>query len=68
MASDQKFVTYVCDQISGAGVIFSRKMFGEYAIYCDDKVVALICGNQFFVKPTQAGKALLDSPFRVTAL
>jgi TfoX/Sxy family transcriptional regulator of competence genes len=37
-------------------------MFGEYAIYCDSKVVALVCGNQLFVKPTPAGKAILGHP------
>lgn len=62
MASDQNFVTFVCDQMRSAGVISSRKMFGEYAIYCDGKVVALICDNQLFVKPTAGGKALLGSP------
>ena len=35
-------------------------MFGEFAIYCDGKVVALVCDNQLFLKPTAAGKALLD--------
>jgi TfoX/Sxy family transcriptional regulator of competence genes len=34
-------------------------MFGEYAIYCDDKVVALVCDNQLFVKPTEKGKAYI---------
>jgi TfoX/Sxy family transcriptional regulator of competence genes len=32
-------------------------MFGEYAIYCDGKVVALVCDDQLFVKQTAAGKA-----------
>ncbi len=30
--------------------------FGEYALYSDAKVVALVCDNQLFVKPTNAGK------------
>ena len=62
MASDQHFVAFVCDQIAGAGAIASRKMFGEFAIYCDEKVVALVCDNQLFVKPTAAGRALLVDP------
>jgi TfoX/Sxy family transcriptional regulator of competence genes len=37
-------------------------MFGEFAIYCGEKVVALVCDNQLFVKPTLAGKALLGDP------
>ncbi len=57
MASDQEFVDYLLDQMQGAGSLRQRKMFGEYAIYCDDKVVALVCDNQLFVKPTAAGKA-----------
>ncbi len=60
MASDQSFVDYVCEQIAAAGRISNRKMFGEYAVYCDAKVVALVCDNQFFLKPTTAGRALLD--------
>jgi TfoX/Sxy family transcriptional regulator of competence genes len=37
-------------------------MFGEYALYVGGKVVALVCDNQLFLKPTAAGRALLDDP------
>jgi TfoX/Sxy family transcriptional regulator of competence genes len=37
-------------------------MFGEFAVYRDGKVIGLVCDNQFFVKPTQAGRALLGMP------
>lgn len=62
MASDQDFVTYVVEQMRQAGSITSRKMFGEYAIYCGEKMVALVCDNQLFVKPTSGGRALLGAP------
>jgi TfoX/Sxy family transcriptional regulator of competence genes len=62
MASDESFVTYVAEQMSNAGAISSRKMFGEYAIYCGEKVVALVCDNQVFVKPTAGDRAMLGSP------
>lgn len=61
MATDRKFIDYVCDQMRGAGEISSRRMFGEYAIYCGGKVVALACDNQLFVKPTAAGRAELET-------
>lgn len=61
MASDLAFVEYVCEQVRGAGQIAFKKMFGEYAIYLGNKVVALVCDNQLFVKPTQAGRALLKT-------
>ena len=60
MASDQSYVDYVCEQIAAAGMISHRKMFGEFAIYCDEKVVALVCDNQFYVKVTEAAEKLLD--------
>lgn len=59
MASDLAFVEFVVDQMSDAGRIASRKMFGEYAIYCDAKVVALVCENQLFVKPTEKGRVYI---------
>jgi len=46
MASNKDFVDFVVDQMGDAGLITSKKMFGEYALYCDGKVMALICDNQ----------------------
>jgi TfoX/Sxy family transcriptional regulator of competence genes len=59
MASDQDFVDSVCEQVDLPRRLSARKMFGEYALYIDGKVVALICDNQVFVKPTAAGLELL---------
>ena len=59
MASDIEFVQFVVEQVRRAGFVSWRKMFGEYALYCDQKVVALICDDQLFVKPTLAGRAFV---------
>lgn len=59
MASDQKFVDFVTDQIRGAGEIVAKKMFGEYGIYSDGKIFALICDNKLFIKPTNSGRAFI---------
>ena len=61
MASDQKFVDFVLDQIENAGEITAKKMFGEYAIYSDEKLFGLICDNQLFIKPTQSGRAFIGN-------
>lgn len=61
MASDLSFVEYVRDQMHGAGAVTFRKMFGEYAMYVDEKIVALVCDNQLFVKPTASGRTLLGT-------
>ncbi len=34
-------------------------MFGEYGIYCNGKVIGLICNNMFYVKKTEKGKLLI---------
>lgn len=54
MASNPDFVAYVCAQLGGAGSITFKKMFGEYGIYCDGKIIGLVCDNQFFLKKTDA--------------
>ena len=57
MASSKEFVDYVAGQLQGAGSIRSRRMFGEWGLFCDGVFFAVICGNQFFVKITPAGEA-----------
>lgn len=59
MASDQKFVDFVLDQIENAGEITAKKMFGEYGVYSDGKIFALVCDNKLFIKPTKAGRAFM---------
>ncbi len=59
MASDLDFVEYVVDQVEDAGVVTCRPMFGGHTLYCQGKVVALICDNQLFVKPTLAGRSFI---------
>ena len=62
MASDPEFIDFLADQMAEAGEITSKKMFGEYALYCNGKVVALVCDNQLFVKPTVGGRAHIGAP------
>jgi len=62
VASDREFVAFVCEQVRGAGEISSKRMFGEAAVYLRDKVVGLVCDNQFFIKPTPPGRAKLGAP------
>jgi DNA transformation protein and related proteins len=56
MASRQSTVDFIVEQMASAGSISAKKMFGEYAIYCAGKLVALVCDDQLFVKPTAAGR------------
>jgi TfoX/Sxy family transcriptional regulator of competence genes len=61
MASDQKFVDFVLGQIQSTGDMTAKKMFGEYGIYLDGKIVGLICDNRLFIKPTDAGREFIGN-------
>ena len=58
MASKPEFVEFVADQLREAGTISHKKMFGEYGLYCNGKIFAVICGDQLFIKKTEAGQKL----------
>jgi DNA transformation protein and related proteins len=59
MASTQRNVDFILEQLTDAGDVSARKMFGEYAIYRRNKIVALFCDDQLFIKPTVSGKAFI---------
>ena len=50
MATTADFAEYVCSQIEGVGTVRSRKMFGEYMVYVNNKPIFLVCDNTVFVK------------------
>ena len=67
MASDIETVTFIADQ-SGLGPRLTyKRMFGEYALYLNAKVVAFVCDNKLFLKPTDEGRAVLGSPTEAPA-
>lgn len=59
MPTNRETVAFIEDQLGGRA-IRTRPMFGEYAIYCDEKVVGFICDDALFLKPTSAEPALFD--------
>lgn len=61
MSSQQQTADYILEQSAAAGTVTAKKMFGEYGMYCDGKVVAFICDDQLFIKPTEAGRSYLGS-------
>jgi DNA transformation protein and related proteins len=63
MTTSQGTIDFVLDQLSSLPGVRAHKMFGEYALYCDEKVVALVCDNRLFVKITPPGKALLGQRY-----
>lgn len=64
MATSREFADYVCDQLRGCGEVRSRKMFGEYMVYVNDKPLFLLCDNTVFVKVLPETEALLGGAER----
>lgn len=58
MASNPEFVQYIADQLAPAGQVTYHKMFGDYGVYLDGKMFALVCDDQLFIKITKEGTAL----------
>ncbi len=56
MPSDKKFIEFIVNQIDNAGEITFKSMFGEYGLFSDKKIFALVCDNKLFVKPTEGGR------------
>jgi TfoX/Sxy family transcriptional regulator of competence genes len=63
MATSQATIEFLLDQVDGAGEVRARKMFGEYALYCDEKVVALVCDDTLYIKPTTPGREFVGSHY-----
>jgi TfoX/Sxy family transcriptional regulator of competence genes len=58
MATELSFVDYVHETVRLGSRLTHKKMFGEYALYLDEKVVAFACDNSLFIKPSQAAVSL----------
>ena len=61
MATSLDTLHYICDQAGLRERLTFRKMFGEYALYLDDKTIAFVCDDQLFLKPTPEGRALIGA-------
>lgn len=59
MTTSQDFVDYIFEQASLGSRLTAKKMFGEFGLYLDEKIIALACDNQLYIKPTEPGRALL---------
>ena len=44
------YIAHVEAQVADAGAVRSRRMFGEYMVYVQDKPLLLVCDNTVFVK------------------
>lgn len=54
MSTEPSFIDYILETARFGSRLTYRKMFGEYALYLDEKVIAFACDNSLFIKPSAA--------------
>ncbi len=64
MATRAETIEYILDQLRGAQGVAARKMFGEYALYADGRVVALVCDDTLYMKITEPGKEFVGDAYK----
>ena len=60
MATRRETVDFILNKLREPKRFSARAMFGEYALYADNEVVALICDDRLYVKILSASHALAE--------
>jgi TfoX/Sxy family transcriptional regulator of competence genes len=60
MSTQSDTIDFILAKLGDYDRFTTRKMFGEYALYADGKVVALVCDDQLYIKFVPASSALAD--------
>ncbi|HVL24276.1 MAG TPA: TfoX/Sxy family protein [Thermomicrobiales bacterium] len=58
MSTSKETVAEILDTLAPLNVR-ARAMFGEFGLYCDEKIVALICDDTLFLKPSPVSGEIL---------
>lgn len=58
MATRRETLEFILAKLRDPRRFVARAMFGEYALYADGKVVALVCDDRLYVKIVPASRAL----------
>ena len=61
MASDPDFVQFVLDQFDSDCGVTSKKMFGEYGLFSQGKMFAMVCDDRLLFKKTEGGREFIGA-------
>jgi len=57
VASGREIADFILDQLDPLDVRV-HPMFGEFALYCDERVVGFICDDTLFIKRTEGNRPI----------
>lgn len=58
MATQKETIAFILAKLRDPGRFSARAMFGEYALYAEGQVVALVCDDRLYVKMLPASQEL----------
>lgn len=61
MACSQDFHDFAMSQLSGLGELRSRKMFGEFGLYCDELFFALVADESLWLKVDEGNRQRFEA-------
>ncbi len=67
MVTRPQTIEDLLDALAECPGLSTRKMFGEYALYLHTKVVAFICDDLLYIKPTPGALAVIVDPVMAPA-
>jgi TfoX/Sxy family transcriptional regulator of competence genes len=53
---------FILERLNPLGEVSAKKMFGEYGVYYEGKMIALVSDDQLFVKPSESGRTFIGDP------
>ena len=62
MSTSASTMEFLLDVLSDSRQVTARRMFGEYCLYYAGRPIGLVCDEQLFLKPTDAGRHLMRQP------
>jgi TfoX/Sxy family transcriptional regulator of competence genes len=60
MATSNETAAFILSKLRHPDRITAKRMFGEFGLYADGKMVAVICDDRLYVKIAPASKELED--------
>ena len=61
MPTSPATIAHILDTLADLPGLRAAKMFGEYGLYLDTRIVGLICDDQLFIKPTASAAPLVPN-------
>ena len=61
MSTQQATIDHILDTLAALPGLRAAKMFGEYGLYLDNRIVALICDDTLFAKATPSAHPLIPA-------